>query len=134
MTSGNQTGWGIIVDRFDLESRTNLPDFFISYNTADEAWACWIAYLLEEESYTMTLQAWDFRPGTNFVLHMQKAASDCERTIAVLSPAYLSSRFAQSEGAAAFANDPSGDHRSLVPVMVEKCLPPGSSSRSCTLI
>jgi hypothetical protein len=56
---------------------------------------------------------------------MQKAASGCDRTVAVLSPAYLSSRFAQSEWAAAFANDPRGDNRSLVPVMVERCSPPG---------
>jgi hypothetical protein len=56
---------------------------------------------------------------------MQKAAAGCERTVAVLSPAYLSSRFAQSEWAAAFANDPKGDSGSLVPVMVEKCSPLG---------
>lgn len=102
-----------------------MSDFFISYNTADEAWATWIAYVLEEEGYTTIIQAWDFQPGTNFVLHMQKAASGCPRTIAVLSPAYLASKFAQSEWAASFANDPKGDQQSLVPVMVEKCSPLG---------
>lgn len=102
-----------------------MPDFFISYNTADEGWATWIAYILEEEGLTTIVQAWDFQPGTNFVLHMQKAAVGCDRTIAVLSPAYLASQFAQSEWAASFAGDPSGERRSLVPVMVEKCSPPG---------
>jgi TIR domain len=105
--------------------RIPLPDFFIGYNTADERWATWIAYVLEEEGLTTVVQAWDFPPGTNFVLHMQKAATGCDRTIAVLSPAYLSSVFAQSEWAAAFAGDPVGDRRSLVPVMVERCSPPG---------
>jgi hypothetical protein len=102
-----------------------LADFFISYNSADEAWATWIAYVLEEEGLTTVIQAWDFRPGSNFVTHMQKGAADCERTIAILSPAYLGSSFTQSEWAAAFAGDPTGVRGTLVPVMVEKCKPPG---------
>jgi hypothetical protein len=102
-----------------------VTDFFLSYNSADENWAIWIAYVLEEHGSTTFLQSWDFRPGTNFVLHMQKAAADCDRTIAVLSPAYLTSNFAQSEWAAAFADDPQGQKGKLLPVMVEKCSPPG---------
>lgn len=98
-----------------------MPDFFISYNKADRGWAEWIAYVLEEEGYTTVIQAWDFRPGANFVLDMQRAASQCERTIPVLSPDYLDSEFAQPEWAAAFTNDPKGTKRSLVPVLVRKC-------------
>ncbi len=56
---------------------------------------------------------------------MQQATAGCDRTIAVLSPAYLASKFAQSEWAAAFVGDPESNKRSLVPVMVEKCSPPG---------
>jgi TIR domain len=43
-------------------------DFFISYNKADRAWAEWIAWQLEQAGYQTTNQAWDFRPGSNFVL------------------------------------------------------------------
>jgi hypothetical protein len=50
------------------DTATNSPiDFFISYNGADKAWAEWIAWQLEEERFTTILQAWDFRPGGNFV-------------------------------------------------------------------
>ncbi|MEA3325073.1 MAG: toll/interleukin-1 receptor domain-containing protein [Euryarchaeota archaeon] len=66
-----------------------MVDFFISYTNADRAWAEWIAWELEENRYTTVLQAWDFRPGSNFVLEMQKAAENASRTIAVLSPDYL---------------------------------------------
>jgi hypothetical protein len=52
---------------------------------------------------------------------MQKAASEAERTIAVLSPDYLDSRFTQPEWAAAFAQDPTGEKRLLVPVRVREC-------------
>lgn len=61
-------------------------DFFISYNRADTNWAEWIAWQLEEAKYSTILQAWDFRPGSNFVLDMQKAAENALRTVMVLSP------------------------------------------------
>jgi hypothetical protein len=62
-----------------------LKDFFISYNKADRAWAEWIAWQLEEAGYSTEIQAWDFRPGSNFVLEMHRASQEAERTVAVLS-------------------------------------------------
>jgi len=55
-------------------------DFFISYTSADKKWAEWIAWQLEEAQYSTILQAWDFRPGMNFVLEMDKAASSSRAT------------------------------------------------------
>ncbi len=113
-----------------LPSRTppgqfHMADFFISYTSADREWAEWIAYVLEEEGFGVIIQAWDFRPGSNFVLEMQKAASEADRTIMVLSPDYLKSQFASPEWAAAFAQDPQGLTRKLVPVVVRRCRPSG---------
>lgn len=102
-----------------------MIDFFISYTSADKQWATWIAYVLEEEGFKTVIQAWDFVPGSNFVLKMQEATSQARRTIAVLSPAYLKSSFAQPEWAAAFSDDPKGLQRKLVPVRVEQCEPDG---------
>jgi TIR domain len=102
-----------------------MRDFFVSFNKADRAWAEWIAWQLEEAEYTTYFQEWDFRAGGNFVLDMQNAAARATRTIAVLSPAYLASRFTQPEWAAAFANDPTGEKGSLVPVRVQDCDPQG---------
>jgi tetratricopeptide (TPR) repeat protein len=98
-----------------------MKHFFISYNSADRTWAEWIAWQLEEAGYTTVLQAWDFRPGSNFVLEMQRAATEAERTIAVLSPDYLGARFTQPEWAAAFAQDPTGEKGTLLPVRVREC-------------
>jgi len=100
-------------------------DFFLSYTGVDRAWAEWIAWQLEDAGYTTRLQAWDFRPGANFVLEMQRAAAEADRTIAVLTPAYLESLFAQPEWAAAFAQDPTGADRRFVPVRVHRCELPG---------
>ena len=102
-----------------------MADFFISYTSADRTWAEWIGFVLEEEGFSVVIQAWDFRPGSNFVLEMQKAATEADRTIMVLSPDYLKSQFASPEWAAAFKQDPQGLERKLVPIMVRPCSPPG---------
>lgn len=101
------------------------PYFFVSYNSADGEWAEWIAWQLEEAGFTTVLQAWDFRPGSNFVVEMNRAAAGAKRTIAVLSPEYLGASFPQAEWAAAFAQDPEGLERILVPVRVRHCHPTG---------
>jgi hypothetical protein len=96
-------------------------DFFVSYNGKDKEWAEWVAWQLEEAGYTTVIQAWDFRPGGNFVLDMQRAAEEAERTIAVLSQNYLDAMYTQPEWAAAFAQDPMGAKKTLLPVRVQEC-------------
>jgi TIR domain len=113
------------VDKLEDLNFGETRDFFVSYTKADQPWAEWIAWKLEEAGYSTLIQAWDFRPGGNFVLEMQKAASGTENTIVVLSPAYLQSEFTQPEWAAAFAQDPQGETRKLIPVRIAKCKPTG---------
>lgn len=100
-------------------------DFFISYNRADAAWAEWIAWKLEQAGYSTVIEAWDFRPGDNFVLGMDEAATSCARTLAILSSSYLAALFTRPEWAAAFAKDPTGRGGKLIPVRVAPCEVPG---------
>jgi tetratricopeptide (TPR) repeat protein len=102
-------------------TQASVKDFFISYNRHDRAWAEWIAWQLENEGYTTVVQAWDFHAGDNFVLDMDRAARVAQRTIAVLSPDYLTSHFTQPEWAAAFVQDPNGQHGTVLPVRVKEC-------------
>ena len=97
------------------------PKVFISYNRADRDWAEWIAGTIETAGYKPIIQAWDFRPGENFVLRMQQAAAEANITIAVLSEAYLKADFTQPEWAAVFSQDPTGVNRRLIPVRVGEC-------------
>lgn len=101
------------------------PDFFVSYNQADRKWAEWIAWTLESAGYKSTIQAWDFVPGTNFVLEMQRALERAKRIVMVLSQAYLESQFTAPEWAGFFAKDPEGKERKLLPVRVGECQPEG---------
>lgn len=98
-----------------------MKNFFISYNQADLIWAEWIAWQLEDAGYSTIIQAWDFRPGSNFVEEMQRALLNAERVIAVISPDYLSSEYAGAEWDAAFAEDPLGINGKLLPIKVKEC-------------
>ena len=94
------------------------PDFFVRYTGADVAWAEWLAWQLEAVGYRVLIQAWDFRAGSDFVTEMRRATARAERTLAVLTPAYVASGFAIAEWNAGFAADPSGEARKLIPVRV----------------
>ncbi|HEX6555214.1 MAG TPA: protein kinase [Ktedonobacteraceae bacterium] len=102
-------------------SQQDHKDFFISYNGADQRWAEWIAWQLEDATYSVILQAWDFLPGSNFIVQMDRALTLAPRMIAVLSPQYLSALYTQPEWAAAFRHDPQGEQSLLIPVRVQPC-------------
>ncbi|MFJ4619305.1 TIR domain-containing protein [Streptomyces sp. NPDC088812] len=94
-------------------------DFFVSYSPADERWASWIAWTLEEAGYRTVLQAWDFVPGTNFVDFMDRGVSESAAVIAVLSRNYERSRYGRMEWQAALRADPDVPERRLLTVRVE---------------
>ncbi|NMF84114.1 TIR domain-containing protein [Nodosilinea sp. P-1105] len=102
-----------------------METFFVSYTSHDRTWAEWIAWTLEEAGHSVIIQDWDFRPGGNFVLNMQRAMQKSDRTIAVLSPHFLQAEYTQSEWASAFAQDPQSIKRKLIPVRVADCKPDG---------
>src|SRR5215218_2385862 len=95
-------------------------DFFVSYTSPDRAWAEWVAWQLEDAGWTTVLQAWDFTPGENFVVRMRDALEQADRTIALLSPAYLASPYGTDEWTGAFLHHRQREGR-LLPVRVEAC-------------
>jgi hypothetical protein len=72
-------------------------DFFVSYTSADRAWAEWIAWQLEAEGYHVVVQAWDFTAGRDWAHEMQQATATAERVVAILSAAYLRSAHGEAE-------------------------------------
>jgi hypothetical protein len=100
-------------------------DFFVSYTQADRAWAEWIAWLLEEDGYRVLIQAWDMLPGSNWIDRMDEGVQGTVRTVAVLSPDYLSSVYGSAEWQAAWARDPQGLMRKLITVRVRGQRPQG---------
>jgi hypothetical protein len=102
-----------------------MADFFISYTQDDEKWAEWIAQVLEGAEYSVIYQKRDFHAGENFVIEMDQGLASSDRVLAVLSPAYLASKYTPSEWGWAFAKDPTGRQRKLVTVKVKPCEPNG---------
>jgi tetratricopeptide (TPR) repeat protein len=100
--------------------RDDRRDFFISYAGADRAWAEWVGWQLEQAGYSVVVQVWDFEPGDNFVVRMRDAIERTDRTIALISAAYLASPHCTDEWTGAFLHEPDGKNR-LLQVRIEKC-------------
>lgn len=98
-----------------------MKDFFISYTKSDRAYAITIKGWLDDAGYSVAMQEPDFEAGSNFVLEMDRAAKEANRTIGLLSEDYLTSKFTQPEWAAAFARDPTGSDRLLALIRVKPC-------------
>jgi tetratricopeptide (TPR) repeat protein len=95
-------------------------DFFVSYTSSDRAWAEWIAWQLEQAGFRVIVQAWDFEPGDNFVVRMRDALEQADRTLALVSAAYLASPYCTDEWTGAFLHDPDGRNR-LLQLRIEDC-------------
>jgi TIR domain/NACHT domain len=100
-------------------------DFFVSYTQADQPWAEWIAWILEEAGYRVLVQAWDMVPGSNWTDRMDEGVQRSVRTIAVISGNYQQSVYGKAEWREAWASDPAGQQRKLVPIRVAGDWPPG---------
>jgi hypothetical protein len=61
-------------------------DFFISYTAVNRSWAEWIAVQLEAAGYSTVLQAWDFRPGSDFIHEMQQVFAAMGPLLTELDP------------------------------------------------
>ena len=103
-----------------VERRRRI-DFFVSYAGADEGWAEWIAWQLKTAGFQVRIQKWHFEAGSDFMAEMDDAVRKAQRTIAVLSPAYLRSTYCGTEWRNIFTTDMDGRDRRLVPVCIEKC-------------
>ncbi|WP_045865885.1 TIR domain-containing protein [Streptomyces sp. WMMB 714] len=108
-----------MVTNGELLGQTRNLDFFISYSPADEQWASWIAWTLEEAGYRTAIQAWDFVPGTNFIDFMDRGVSESAAVIAVLSRHYERSTYGRMEWQAALRAEPEAPERKLLTVRVE---------------
>lgn len=93
-----------------------MKDFFVSYNRHDRKWAEWIAWQLEDGGFSVVIQAWDFTG--NWIVAMDRAMREAQRTVVVLSRPYIEALYTQPEWAEAFRRDPTGQLDLLVPVKI----------------
>src|SRR5689334_22624562 len=109
----------------EVRSQKARLRFFVSRAGGDAEIAEWIAKALEAEGHQVTIQNVDDFVAGSFPHHIRTGIDDADRFIAVYSPSYFKSDFCLAELYAAFARDPIGEYRFLVPVLVEPCKVPG---------
>ena len=95
--------------------------YFVSYNHKDQEWAEWVAWTIEDLGYRAVIQAWDFVPGRSWVHEMQLQLAACTAVICLLSQNFLESDYTAAEWETAFAKDPVGKHRRLIPIRIKEC-------------
>jgi WD40 repeat protein/3',5'-cyclic AMP phosphodiesterase CpdA len=103
-------------------AKTDLrPTLFVSYSPADERWATWIAWELEQAGFRTMIQAWDFVAGSNFIDFMDRGVTESAVVVAVLSRHYMRSRWGRLEWQTAIRSNPDEPTSRLITVRVEEC-------------
>jgi WD40 repeat protein len=100
-------------------------DFLISYTAADVERARWINRAVKSAGYTSFFQEEDFTAGDDRAAWIDHVVGHVERTIVVLSPAYLQSVYGAPEWRSAWDADPDGRRGKLIVVKVADCEPGG---------
>jgi len=95
-------------------------DFFISFNSADLAFAEAIDAALRAEGFSTFYHPRDIGPGGNVPIWMDEALMNSAQTLALYSPDYTKDKavYSKAELYASFWQDPTGDKRKLVPVVL----------------
>ncbi len=96
-----------------------MKDFFISYTGTDVKHATWIAKILEEENYSVTIQEWDFQAGDNFISKINESLIECKKLIVVLSKNYLKSKWCEAEWTAKLAEQMHLNESNIIPIRIE---------------
>jgi hypothetical protein len=105
----------------DAFTRRPIPpqtDVYLSYVAEDRLWAEWIAAVLRQAGFQVLLPTGSTQAGGNERDEAADAAAAANRTVAIVSAAYL--RSVQSLGVreAMAVADPAGANRRLIPVRV----------------
>ena len=101
----------------------NTRDYFISYNSADAAFADAINTALRDAGYETHYAGTDLPDGANIPIWMDRTLARSTQVLALCSPDYFKpeAKYSEVERAAAFWNDPDGAKARLVPVQIADC-------------
>jgi hypothetical protein len=95
-------------------------DFFISFNSADLAYATAIDAALRAEGFTTFYHPRDLQPGGNIPMWMDDALMNSAQTLALYSPDYTNDKaiYSKAERYATWWQDPGSDKRKLIPILL----------------
>jgi hypothetical protein len=92
-------------------------DVFISYSHRDEDWVVnTLLPRLEAAGLRVCIDFRDFVVGRPSLVNMEQAVDKSERTLVVLTPAWIESEWTEFESLLVGTTDPAGRRRRLVPL------------------
>ncbi|CAO5251131.1 toll/interleukin-1 receptor domain-containing protein [Frankia sp. AgKG'84/4] len=111
-----------------VPERQPLPvryDVFVSYSHVNAEWVDTVLVpRLRGAGLRVMLDSDDFRIGAPTLTEIERAVEESRRTLLVLTPAYLTSEWAEFENLLTQSADPANRHRRLIPVLLEPVAPP----------
>jgi hypothetical protein len=100
-------------------------DVFISYSHNDHAWVHdELLPRLEGAGLRVCIDECDFEIGVPSLVNMERAVDNSRHTLAVLTPAWVESRWTEFESLLVGGADPAGRAGRLLPLMLQPCQPP----------
>lgn len=100
-------------------------DVFISYSHKDRAWvADTLTKALREHGLHVLIDDSEFEGGVASIENMTGAVQKSKRTVAVLTPNWVTSQWTLFEGLLTAQEDPTGARGRLVPILRQKCEQP----------
>jgi hypothetical protein len=100
-------------------------DVFISYSHKDHPWVSSIlAKALRDHGLQVLIDETEFEGGLASIQNMTDAVQKSKRTVAVLTPNWVSSQWTLFEGLLTAQEDPSGARGRLIPILRQKCEQP----------
>jgi TIR domain len=98
-----------------------VVDIFISYTSADRAWAFWIGHELEALGHTPHIHDWELPGGGDIPAWMEERHAAAERVLCVVSAKYLKAAYSNWERRAAQWAATTDRPNFVLPVFVERC-------------
>lgn len=108
-------------------------DVFISYTSANKDWVRKTFVPTLEDAGLVCIEYYrNFEVGAPIVKEMERAILESRKTILVLSPEYLGSKWSEFENLMLQTLDAANQERRLLPIIYKKCkLPPRFSYMNC---
>jgi tetratricopeptide (TPR) repeat protein len=96
--------------------------FFLSYHTADQTWAEWIAAVVGMAGCHVVRQSWNFAAGQDLVARARESRTQTDRVIVLLSSAFMASPYSRDDWIDQLL---APGHDPLTVVKLEPCYVPG---------
>jgi tetratricopeptide (TPR) repeat protein len=101
-----------------------MADIFISYTHSDRDWAFWIGTELEAQGHTPRIHEWELPAGGDIISWMEERQGGADRTLCIVSKAYLKQPYSNLERRAAQWAAAANRQNFIIPIFIEACEAP----------